>query len=216
VLKVHGLEIPQSLDDICRPEQIALIVYDMQLGILRQLKEGEEVLRRVLQVVQAARGAGLRVIFMRHLSLPPKLMGVFQFRMSMAWQRVDDPREVRPWFLRDSPSFAIAPELTPQADEVVFDKITMSAFEGTPLAITLRDCGLKAFAMVGVAMEIGIEPTVRHGADLGFIPVIIRDACGSGDQLAAERSLQSLAFMGDAMQTDIATFCGILARNRAC
>jgi len=30
----------------------------------------------------------------------------------------------------------------------------------------LRDCGLSAFAIVGIAMEIGIEPTVRHGADL--------------------------------------------------
>jgi len=214
VLKIHGLEIPQSLDDICHPAQMALIVYDMQLGILRQLKDGTDVLRRVLQVVQAARAAGLRVIFMRHLSLPPKLMGVFQFRMSMAWQRADDPGEIKPWFLRDSPGFAIAPELEPQADEAIFDKITMSAFESTPLAITLRDCGLKAFAIVGAAMEIGIEPTVRHGADLGFIPVIVRDACAAGDQPAAERSLQSLAFMGDAIQTDIATLCRILAQNR--
>jgi nicotinamidase-related amidase len=44
----------------------------------------------------------------------------------------------------------------------------MSAFEGPPLDIALRDCGIDTFAVVGIAIEIGIEPTVRHGADLGY------------------------------------------------
>ncbi len=35
-----------------------------------------------------------------------------------------------------------------------------SAFEGTPLAMVLSDCGLSAFAIVGIATEIGIDPTV--------------------------------------------------------
>jgi hypothetical protein len=55
----------------------------------------------------------------------------------------------------------------------------MSAFEGTPLDIAFRDCGIDAFAIVGIAMEIGIEPTVRHGSDLGYVPVLVVDACGS-------------------------------------
>ncbi|QEL22701.1 cysteine hydrolase [Bosea sp. F3-2] len=211
----YGVQVPQTLEDLCRPDRMALIVYDMQIGILRQLTDAADVIQRVQRVVQAARQAGLRIIFMRHLSLPPKLMGAFQFRMAMAWQRVDDPSQVRPWFLRDSPGFAIVPELAPQADEAVFDKITMSAFEGTPLAITLRDCGLTAFAIVGVALEIGIEPTVRHGADLGLIPVIVRDACGAGDKQAAERSLESLAFLGDAIQTEMETFCRVLTQAAA-
>ena len=52
---------------------------------------------------------------------------------------------------------------------------------------------------MGVATEIGIEPTVRHGADLGFIPVIVRDACGVGDKEAGERALANLQHMGDAI-----------------
>ena len=47
----------------------------------------------------------------------------------------------------------------------------MSAFESTWFDIALRDCGIDSFIIVGVATEIGIEPTVRHGADLGYIPV---------------------------------------------
>jgi nicotinamidase-related amidase len=58
---------------------------------------------------------------------------------------------------------------------------------------------------------VGIEPTVRHGADLGLIPVLLTDACGAGDSAAAERSLAALAFAGDAILTDIATITGLLA-----
>ena len=84
-------------------------------------------------------------------------------------------------------------------DEAIFDKITMSAFEGTPLAIALRDCGLKSFVICGIATEIGIEPTVRHGADLGFIPIVVEDACGAGEHEAGERALAGMRFIGDAM-----------------
>jgi hypothetical protein len=49
--------------------------------------------------------------------------------------------------------------------------------------------------IVGIAMEIGIEPTVRH-VDLGYIPVVLKDACGFGDRDAAERSIASLEFRG--------------------
>src|SRR5439155_15098713 len=93
----------------------------------------------------------------RHLSLPKELMGMFQFRMAMAWQRTNSPEQVNPWFLRDAPGFQITPELLPRRTEGVFDKLTMSAFEGTWLDFVLRDCGINAFIIVGVATEIGIE-----------------------------------------------------------
>jgi hypothetical protein len=102
----------------------------------------------VRAVLDAARAAGLRIFFMRHMSLPTKLMGSFQIRMAMQWQGLDDPGQVRPWFLRDTPGFAIVPELARAEDEAILDKLTMSAFEGTPLAMALRDCGLLAFAIV--------------------------------------------------------------------
>jgi biuret amidohydrolase len=132
----------------------------------------------------------------------------------MFWQGKTAPDDVHPWFLRDSPAFALAPELGVRDDEAVLDKITMSAFEGTPLTITLRDCGVSAIAIAGIAMEVGIEPTARHAADLGFIPVIIADACGTGHEDAAKRSLDSLAFAGDSLITDTSEFCRLLRAKR--
>lgn len=69
-----------------------------------------------------------------------------------------------------------------------------------------------AVAIVAIALEVGIEPTARHAADLGIIPVIIADACGMGDEEAGRRSLVSLAFAGDALITETATFCRLISR----
>src|SRR5262249_48385291 len=154
--------------------------------------------------------ANVRIYFSRHMSLPKDLMGVSQLRMSMAWQRVTSVEDVRPRFLRDSADFQLVRELTPLVSEAVFDKITMSAFEGTFLDIARRECGITVFLSVGVAMEVGIEPTVRHGADLGYIPIVVTDACGSGHAEAGERSLASLRYAGDALFTNVTEICDVL------
>ena len=211
--RAFGIDIPHTLEDVCNPKHLALLVYDMQVGIKSQVKEGGPLVAKISQILQAARAAHARIFFTRHMSLPKELMGAFQFRMAMTWQRVDDPEKVQPWFLRDAPGFAIVPELQPQASEAVFDKLAMSAFEGTPLAFALRDCGVMAVAIVGIAMEIGIEPTVRHATDLGLFPIVITDACGAGHAEAAKRSLESLAFAGDALFTDTETFCRLIGRS---
>ncbi len=83
--------------------------------------------------VTAARRGGYPVFFTRHMSLPPRLMGVTQLRTAMAWQRTTDPEQVDSWFLRDSPGFQIVPGLVPGPDEAVFDKLAMSAFAGAML-----------------------------------------------------------------------------------
>jgi biuret amidohydrolase len=107
--------------------------------------------------------------------------------------------EVKPWFLPDSPSFAIVPEPTPLPSESIFDKTTMSAFEGTPLDIALRDGGVTAIAIVGMVMEIAIERTARHAADRGLVPIIIiADARGWGNHDAA--SGHSTAWLSPAMR----------------
>ena len=202
--KAFGLTIPRTLDDVCNPSDMALLVYDMQVGIVSQVHDGPALVARVKDVLAIARGSGMRVCFTRHLSLPREFMGSFQYRMAMSWQRVESAAEVQPWFLRGSPGFDIVPEIAPRQSEPVFDKIAMSAFEGTPLASALRDCGIRAIAIVGLAMEVGIEPTVRHAADLGFIPVVVTDACGHGNEEAARGCVSVLQFAGDTIFADTA------------
>jgi nicotinamidase-related amidase len=207
---IHGLPIAASLEEACDPKRLALLIYDMQVGICRQLSCGPTITEACRRLRDRCRAAGVPVDYSRHLSLPVLWMGAFQTRMAMAWQRVEDPAAVKPWFLRGAPGFELTPELAPRDDEFVFDKLAMSAFEGTPLQFALRDRGITTLAICGIALEIGIEPTVRHAADLGIVPVLIADACGAGNEEAGQRSLHQLGFIGDALITSEAEFCAAL------
>lgn len=77
------------------------------------------------------------------------------------------------------------------------DKFAMSAFVGTQLATAMRDCGLSTVIVCGIATEVGIDPTLRHAADLGFVPVMVTDACGAGNTEAGARAVAALTHAGD-------------------
>ncbi|MEV5836806.1 cysteine hydrolase [Nocardia sp. NPDC052112] len=209
----YGLSIPQTLPDACDPTRMALLIYDMQVGIVRQLPDGDKIVQTCVQLRDAARENGFRVFYTRHMSLPPAAAGVAQLRTAMEWQRVDNPNEVNSSFPQGSPQYQLVPELTPGPNEVVIDKITMSAFAATPLDIALRDLGIDAFAIAGIAMEVGIEPTVRHSLDLGYLPILVTDACGAGHPAAAERALATLAFAGGSLTTDAAVLVEQMHRH---
>src|SRR3981081_355873 len=53
--RAFGLDIPQTLDDICDPKRLALIVYDMQVGIVKQIANGPQITNKVVQVLTAPR-----------------------------------------------------------------------------------------------------------------------------------------------------------------
>jgi hypothetical protein len=49
---IFGLSIPQTLEEVCDPQRVALLVYDMQVGILSQIKNPEQITLQVLQGVK--------------------------------------------------------------------------------------------------------------------------------------------------------------------
>lgn len=199
-----GLDIPMSLEDVCNPQKMALLVYDMQVGIAKQLPNGTEFIQKVKQVVETARSQKMRIFFSRHTTLPKELAGVSQLKGAMALQQVKTPDEVQPNFLPNTPAHEIVSELTPLSSEIAFDKLMMSAFAGSYLDFALRDARIEAVAIVGAVLEFGIEPTVRHAADLGYVSVLIQDACYSFSEENKARSLLNL--QTSSLVTDVNTF----------
>jgi nicotinamidase-related amidase len=194
VQSAFGLDVPDSVAEMCRPAAAGVLVYDAQVGILPHVKDGDVLVGRIREIVDAARAADVPVFYVRHVSLPPTHLGVGALRTAMAWQRKDRAQEVTTAFPPDAPHTAIVDELAPVAGEPVFDKLGMSALVGTPLESALRDRGITTLVLVGAVLEIGIEPTARHAADLGFLPVVVTDACGIVEPDAAQRSLDSLDY----------------------
>src|SRR5215813_3875162 len=47
------IEIPRTLEDVCNARHLALLVYDMQVGIKRQVKEGEVITAKIREILEA-------------------------------------------------------------------------------------------------------------------------------------------------------------------
>src|SRR3954464_12721215 len=111
----------------------------MQIGVLAQIDDADRVLANVTKLLAAARDRGVRTVFLRHYFMPTALQGVYQLRQAKVWERKDRAADTTPLIPHGSPAFALVPEVDPRPSEAVIDKITMSAFEGTPLDIVLPD-----------------------------------------------------------------------------
>ena len=192
--QAFGMAVPETVGEMCRPTTSAVLVYDAQVGILAHVQDRDRLVERISTVLRAARESAVPVLYVRHVSLPPTHMGVTALRTAMAWQRVRDATAVTAAFPPEAPHTQVVGELAPVDGEPVFDKLGMSALVGTPVEQVLRDRGVTTLVLVGAVLEIGIEPTARHAADLGLLPVVVDDACGIVDTQAAERSLAGLDY----------------------
>jgi biuret amidohydrolase len=190
----YGVAVPETVAEMCSPSNTAVLVYDVQVGILSHVQHRDDLIGRIRSVIGAARVANVPVIYVRHVSMPPTHMGVAALRTAMAWQRIQRAVDVRSAFLPGAPHTQLVAELAPEGDEPVFDKLGMSAFVGTPVETVLRDRRLTTVVLVGAVLEIGIEPTARHAADLGFLPVVVDDGCGVVEPEAAARAMASLDY----------------------
>ena len=211
--EAFGFSVPTQVEQLADPSRTAIIIYDMQVGIISQIEEGTMVLKKCLELVAAARQSGYRIFFTRHMWLPLRASGVGQLRRAMIWQRTEDSAKLVTPFLPGSAPWQIAPELNPGADDVLIDKITMSAFAGTFLDIALRDAQIESFIIAGIALEVGIEPTVRHGADLNYIPIVVTDACGSKTQELKDGTLQSFETTGEVISVTTAQITSLMNLN---
>ena len=68
--KYFGLEIPTSIEELFVDGRLALLIYDMQAGIVSQIEDADLIVDRVRQVLAAARKAQMRIFFTRHMSCP--------------------------------------------------------------------------------------------------------------------------------------------------
>jgi biuret amidohydrolase len=208
-----GLSIPEGLSEVLVPSRCAVVIYDMQKGIVPQIPDGNEIAGRCRELLDAARRSGFRIFFTRHFFLPNAAAGVGQFRRAMVWQKKTTPEETRPFIAQGSEAGEIVSELAPADGEVVIDKITMSAFESTFLNLAMRDAHLDSFVIAGIALEVGIGPTVRHGLDLNLCPVLALDACGSKNLEVRQHVIADLQETGEVYSSMTAGILEVMNRH---
>jgi biuret amidohydrolase len=113
-------------------------------------------------------------------------------RLRAAHDREED--EGRPgMFQAGTWEHGIVEELEPQAEEVVLNKVTSSAFTSTGIDVMLRNYRASDLVFVGVASDSCVALTARDAADRGYRCAIVEDACGSFDPRSHADALRTFA-----------------------
>lgn len=141
------------------------------------------VIERTARVFEAARVAGVPVVYTRYVVRPEAGLVL---RNTPVNEQVADSELFRP----EAPTVAIIPELAPKEGDIVADNQRLSGLEGSNLPQLLSDRGVDTLVLTGVATNLSVESTARQGIDLGFRAFVLRDCVTS---LAAEVHEASLA-----------------------
>jgi maleamate amidohydrolase len=84
------------------------------------------------------------------------------------------------------------PSLAPHDNEPVCTKQYASAFFGTSLASTLRAQGVDCVLLAGMSTSGCVRASAVDAIQHGFIPVVVRDACGDRHPAPHEANLFDL------------------------
>lgn len=87
--------------------------------------------------------------------------------------------------------------MTPRPDELVLNKTCVHPFLTTNLGQALNNFDANTLVLIGLWTNYVVEATARHGADMGYHVVVVRDCCASSDEenhrFSMERILPTIA-----------------------
>lgn len=151
------------------PKTTALVAIDLQNGIVGRNPEPHsagQVMAHTSQLAESLRAAGGTVVYV-HVD--------FNNMLSLP---VDAPPMLPPGPLPEE-LMAFAPGSGYQEGDVVIKKRHFGAFAQTPLETVLRERGVETVVLTGISTNIGVESTLRQGTGLGFVFVVVEDACSA-------------------------------------
>jgi nicotinamidase-related amidase len=153
----------------------ALLVMDVQEGIVARYADDDGLLDRLAAAIDAARGADVPVIFVR-VAFRPGFPEVSPNNRSFSALTADTADA----FSEDGGA-AIHAKVAPQGDEPVVTKKRVSAFAGSDLEVILRSSGIDHLVLTGIATSGVVLSTLRQAADLDYRLTVLSDGCADRD-----------------------------------
>src|SRR6202035_87074 len=154
----------------------ALLVMDFQTLIVDNYAAGPEaLLDRTAKLIDAARTAGMRVIYV-----------VVGFRPG--YPEISDRNttfngvKASGAFGAGAENAKIHPAVTPLADEIVATKRRVSAFAAPDVDLMPRANGIETLVLTGIATSGVVLSTLRHAADADYRPLVVGDCCSDSDE----------------------------------
>jgi ureidoacrylate peracid hydrolase len=142
---------------------------------LKGVAEANDCVPHMLQVLNAARKAGLRVFYALHRRYRP---GDYE-----TWKHVA-PTQKAAWtrktFEYGTWGGEIRSEFAPRPGDIVaLEHWCSSGFANTDLDLQLKRHGVDRLIVIGLLAHTCLESTVRFGAELGYDVTVVRDATAS-------------------------------------
>jgi nicotinamidase-related amidase len=158
-----------------KTQNTALLVMDMQVGILGMLPDAAGIMSNVAKAIATARENKVPVIYIivgfrtgaPEVSLRNKSFAAGKERFSTL--NMDEFMKVHP-------------DLAPLADEVTVIKRRVSAFTGSDLEVILRAQGILHLVLTGIATSGVVLSTIREAADKDYRITVLSDCCADGDK----------------------------------
>jgi len=153
-------------------------------GMLAEPVARSGVVARAVAFHDGMRNAGVPVIFTRFTV--PEDEGQL-VRNTGFMTAVGDAQEA---FRPDGPGARIIPEMAGQGEAV--DNQKLSGLAGNDLAERLAERGIDTLFLTGVATNLTVEQTARHGTDLGLFVHTVADCVAAAEEEVQAASLDNL------------------------
>lgn len=151
----------------------ALLVMDMQAGILGRYPDASEILKNVAHAIEKARHQNLQVIFVRvgfRNGFPEISPNNKFFAMMSSLTNVDMDQ----WMKIDA-------SIEPTDEDIIVTKRRISAFAGSDLEVVLRAKGIQHLVLTGLSSSGVVLSTLREAADKDYKLTVLSDCCADGD-----------------------------------
>ncbi|CAF1551148.1 unnamed protein product [Adineta ricciae] len=152
----------------------ALLVMDMQAGILRNLPDATSLINNTVKAITTARDNKIPIIYV-----------VVGFRSNMP--EISNNNKA---FTASKERFAnvdmnefmkIETALAPQPNDITVVKRRFSAFTGSDLEVILRAKNIQQVVLTGISTSGVVLSTVREAADKDYQIAVLSDCCADTD-----------------------------------
>lgn len=194
MIKIHGKDVFQELDEVLNPSKTAFVAIDIQNDFFspngvfakagRDMSLANKQLPNMVYLMKQVQAANILSIFVRQLTLAEGKGD------SPAWLRLKVRDGKSPdYTLTGSWGAEFCDGISPRKQDPIVDKYRPDAFHRTNLDLILRSNGIETVVLLGANTEGCVESTVRSCAHHDYYTVVAEDAVASSNETYHAASL---------------------------
>ena len=143
------------------------------------------VLDRSREVIEAARDAGIQIIYTRHWHAKDG-SDLLRFETTGS---AGEPTHC----IEHSDAAQVSPEVAPLDGDIIIDKTRYSAFFGTRLEAVLQRLSIENLIIIGVWTEACVETTVNDAVWRGYKVALVKDAITTATETMHKSAILNMA-----------------------